>query len=206
MYISEDLWREELKELNCIKTFTSEQDLKRQVEKVMPDESVKFYEDLENCFLVNLENRNKIVEIVYEENKVLKVQNSVHLALSNYLTKKPEDIPEGIINVSPHDMNFLDSNGKEVVIASTCILNASAIEKVIKEKDGITYVTPEFVPQKHLLPVLKELKAKGFKVCGSLIAAQAYKGLVLALTPAKGYERAKWDQKKMALTKFTIYN
>ena len=42
-------------------------------------------------------------------------------------------------------------------------------------------------------------------VVGSIIAAQAYPGLVVAMVPAPGYERRPPAEKRMRPDKFTIY-
>jgi hypothetical protein len=42
-------------------------------------------------------------------------------------------------------------------------------------------------------------------VVGSIIAAQAYPGLVVAMTPAPGYERKPPTEKRMRPDKFTVF-
>ena len=49
------------------------------------------------------------------------------------------------------------------------------------------------------------LEKKNILIIGSIVAAQAYPGQVVAMTPAPGYERVPVDQKRMNPDKFTIF-
>lgn len=47
--------------------------------------------------------------------------------------------------------------------------------------------------------------AMPLRIVGSIIAAQAYPGEVVAMTPAPGYERVAPAEKRMNPHKFTIF-
>ena len=47
--------------------------------------------------------------------------------------------------------------------------------------------------------------AYDLRIVGSIIAAQAYPGDVVGMTPAPGYERVAPNEKRMSLDKFTVF-
>ena len=113
-----------------------------------------------------------------------------------------------IINTTPHDIRFILADGTETTVKpSGVLMNAKVTEQVISTEDGITLVRPTFEQETASLTALEELEAKnpGALIIGSLVAAQAYPGRVLGMTPAKGYERVPVDQKKMDGQKFSTY-
>ncbi|MGB9804648.1 hypothetical protein [Desulfofundulus sp.] len=111
------------------------------------------------------------------------------------------------INTTPHPINF-DCNGEIVTVPpSGVVINASPKEEVVAVRDGVELVRTVFVgtPEGHARLDEIEEHFPGAFVVGSIIAAQAYPGRVLAMVPAPGFERVPPDQKRMRLDKFTVY-
>lgn len=118
-----------------------------------------------------------------------------------------------IVNATPHPIRFQKENGVIVEIPSdpNLVISAKAVEKKISD----LYVETKFekTPEgEHILDEIYEWYAgeayegkEKLVVVGSVLAAQAYKGEVAAMTPAKGFERVAPDLKRMNPHKFTIY-
>lgn len=128
------------------------------------------------------------------------------------LTKNFKKIGKNVIvNTTPHPISFL--SGAETIIVDTdaeFILNAKATEKAVSE----IFVTTEFVGTAEGNALIDDIEewfnsnytsAENLVIVGSIIAAQAYKGRVVAMTPAKGYERVAPAEKRMNPEKFTIF-
>ena len=114
-----------------------------------------------------------------------------------------------VVNTTPHPITFLDGTNIVTVPADPALLvNAKSVEKQVDE----FLVTTVFVPTpegtqlvENISKVCASLKAKRCFIIGSIIAAQAYPGRVLAMTPAPGYERVPIAEKRMAINKFTVF-
>ena len=122
-----------------------------------------------------------------------------------------------VVNTTPHALNFLSKEGAEVVVptsvapgerTSPWVLNARAVE----EQVGDDLVRTVFHGTPEGEAILDAIEAwadeKGFdnlRIIGSLIAAQAYPGRVLAMCPAPGFERVPPAQKRMTAEKFTTF-
>lgn len=110
-----------------------------------------------------------------------------------------------IINTTPHEIRFRNSDGSEFSIEPCgTLLNATVREEVIRAVDGINFVRTVFSPNQEGLDFIAA-QPKNAIIVGSMIAAQAYKGKVCALTPAQGFERVPVDEKRMNPDKFTIF-
>lgn len=115
-----------------------------------------------------------------------------------------------VCNTTPHDICF-DVDGAVVVVPkSGVILNARPEE--IQVSDDL--VETRFVGTEEGAALIEEIKAAHaasadagmtLRIIGSIIAAQAYAGQVVAMTPAPGYERVAPSEKRMNPNKFTIY-
>lgn len=115
-----------------------------------------------------------------------------------------------VCNVTPHDINF-DVDGTVVAVPkSGVILNAKPEE--IQVSDDL--VETRFVGTDEGRALIDEIKATHaasedaelpLRIVGSIIAAQAYPGKVVAMTPAPGFERVAPAEKRMNPRKFTIY-
>lgn len=112
-----------------------------------------------------------------------------------------------VINTTPHPITFLNPVTGVVteVPTSGYILNAS-IESVEAEGPvpGIEYVKTQFVGNEEGYRFLNSIP-EGIVVIGSLIAAQAYPGKVVAMVACDGFERVPPADKRMREDKFTIY-
>jgi len=113
------------------------------------------------------------------------------------------------INVTPHEIRFKDPDtGKEFIVEpSGLLVNARPVERLIREKNGIKFVTTEFIGDEKGEMEIQEIRKvypQGI-IIGSIITAQAYKGQVVALTPTPGYERVPVAEKRMNPKKFTIF-
>lgn len=112
-----------------------------------------------------------------------------------------------IFNATPHTIRFWEEGWEQPIEVETdAVVSASAQENVVSVKNGITYVETTFTP------IRDENYKKAFDayqedavVVGSIIAAQAFPGIVVAMTPAPGFERVSPDQKRMNPDKFTVF-
>ena len=122
-----------------------------------------------------------------------------------------------IVNATPHPINFLSEETDKEYQVGPCgfILNATPEEELISfgdERGEFLCVRTVFKPtpagvefienQKTVYPDCKLLEKI---IVGSMIAAQAYPGQVVAMTPAKGFERVPPAEKRMNLFKYTIF-
>ncbi len=131
-----------------------------------------------------------------------------------------------IFNATPHPITFWDETWKEpVTVPPDEVINAKVEEEEVGVLDippdlpstwsefdrlrgtvRVTFVRPRFVGTPDGEEIAKGAYRNGADlVVGSIIAAQAYPGLVVAMTPAPGYERKPPNEKRMSPCKFTIY-
>lgn len=111
------------------------------------------------------------------------------------------------VNTTPHPINF-DYGGEVITVPpSGVVINASPTEKAVGVKNGVVLVRTVFTGTTEGHEKLCEIEEcfPGAFIIGSIIAAQAYPGRVLAMVPAPGFERVPPDQKRMRLDKFTVY-
>lgn len=114
-----------------------------------------------------------------------------------------------VANTTPHPINFLD--GEQVITvpsSSDLIINASPCEEQVDE----LLVKTIFLPTEEGTDIIKAIGeapmpegATRRVIIGSIIAAQAYPGAVVGMTPAPGYERVAPAEKRMSVSKFTVY-
>ena len=114
-----------------------------------------------------------------------------------------------IVNVTPHPLNFLSSDGSEFEVApSGVILNAvPEAEPAGNHPSGVELVRTRFIasPESELELQKLENDNPGSVVVGSMLAAQAFPGRVLAVTPVPGYERRPPAEKRMNPERFTVF-
>ena len=120
-----------------------------------------------------------------------------------------------IFNCTPHPITIQDTNGDLISIASKAndILGAKAVEENVDD----VLVKTTFIGNPEgeaILDRIKEFFETTIKpdypksrliVIGSMIAAQAYPGRVVAMCPVPGYERVAPDMKRMRCDKFTTF-
>ena len=114
-----------------------------------------------------------------------------------------------VVNTTPHPINFID--GEQVVTvpsSNTLVVNASPCEEKLDE----ILVKTIFLPTEEGTDIIRTISevpmpegASRRVVIGSIIAAQAYPEMVVAMTPAPGYERVAPADKRMSVKKFTTY-
>lgn len=112
-----------------------------------------------------------------------------------------------VINSTPHDVTFMDIDGEIINVPSSCIINASVKETVVANVAGIEYVKSEFVGSDEGAALIEEINKvnPSAVIIGSIIAAQAFPGLVVGMTPCKGFERVPPKDKRMSTIKFTVF-
>ena len=112
------------------------------------------------------------------------------------------------LNVTPHELSFLDSKGELVIIpTSGIVINARPIEKLVLTQNEVEYVTTVFESNDEGSEILNQIdvESPGTIVIGSILAAQAYPGKVVGMVPVPGFERVPPAEKRMRLDKFTIF-
>lgn len=126
-----------------------------------------------------------------------------------------------IINVTAHDINFIDiKTGEEYVVKPSGFLaRAEYIEDYVgvwllygeEEEDKVELVKTRYVADKEterkIISWRESLRKEGRNpiFVGSIIAAQVYKGLVVGMISAPGYERSYLDNDKIRDDKFVIF-
>lgn len=112
------------------------------------------------------------------------------------------------INTTPHPVTLRDAAGADhTVPPSGVLINARAVEEPAGERDGVQFVRTRFVADEESARILNELEKiyPGAFVVGSIIAAQAFPGRVLAMVPVPGLERVPPAEKRMRADKFTVF-
>lgn len=121
-----------------------------------------------------------------------------------------------VVNVTPHAIRF--ATGKNAfgeitteeippcgtVVSATVSEEAGDIPAFLSKRN-VEVVRPTFRQQEAALAFLKKCHAAGILPVGSIIAAQAYPGLVAAMVPLEGYERRPPEEKIMRPDKFSMY-
>ena len=111
-----------------------------------------------------------------------------------------------IINTTPHPISF--GVGEEVVeVPTSKLINATPREEVVANENGVEFVRTVFVGNDEGNAVIAKIKEAFPKaiIVGSIIAAQAYPGDVVAMTPLPGFERVPPAEKRMNPHKFTTF-
>ena len=114
-----------------------------------------------------------------------------------------------IINVTPHPCTFQNARG-EAYEVQPCgvVISARPIEEPAGyHKSGAELVRTRFEATPEAEAELEKLEREFPEavIVGSIIAAQAFPGRVMALVPAPGYERVPPAEKKMRDDKFTTF-
>ena len=116
-------------------------------------------------------------------------------------------------NSTPHAINLLAADGQEIVVQPNRLISAKAVEvEVPSPVPGLTLVETRFEGTPEGYAVIDAVIASNTAptdgvmiIIGSIIAAQAYPGLVYAMVPAPGFERVPPAEKKMRADKFTVF-
>lgn len=120
-------------------------------------------------------------------------------------------LPSGlkVWNATPHPLFFLCEGGEVVAIESHGIINAVPVTKEVKNAGIYTLNTVRFVASSESLNllVLFQEEEPDALVVGSIIAAQAYPGEVVAPIPVQRgrLEKALQDKRLMRSDRFTVF-
>ena len=111
-----------------------------------------------------------------------------------------------IFNVTPHPITF--GVGDEVIeVPTNMVISATTSEEVVTTKNSVEYVRTTFTGNdlgREQIAAIREACPDGV-IVGSIIAAQAYPGEVVAMTPLPGFERVPPAEKRMNPHKFTTF-
>lgn len=117
-----------------------------------------------------------------------------------------------VINTTPHELTFLDGEEVKTVPVSGILINGKPVETFShmmgKSKMVKTIFEGNQEGREAIARIRQEARNEGIDnilIVGSIIAAQAYPGDVVAMIPAPGFERVPPDQKRMMVDKFTIF-
>ena len=117
-----------------------------------------------------------------------------------------------IINVTPHPIRFQNRAGEVhyVYEVPPCgiLINARPVEEPAgTHPSGAELVRTRFVADAASEEALTKLEREnpGAVIVGSIIAAQAFPGRVLAMIPVPGFERVPPAEKRMRDDKFTTF-
>ena len=122
-----------------------------------------------------------------------------------------ESVGAVVVNTTPHAIRFQDLDGSivEVPADPSMLLNAKAVEEAVADD----LVTTRFVGTDEGRALIGRIQAEAgveypgakVRIVGSIIAAQAYPGRVVGMTPAPGFERVAPAEKRMRPDKFTVF-
>lgn len=122
----------------------------------------------------------------------------------------PRRLPNGtyIFNVTPHDLNFVMSDGEVVRVQSDGVVNAAPSTTDIEVTNKYTLVSVKFYPTQEGSELIENIRRKDADalIVGSVLAAQAYPGLVVTPVPyAKGSSSFDKRLRLVRSDRFTIY-
>lgn len=106
----------------------------------------------------------------------------------------PVTLPNGvtIMNVTPHDLIFQDDSWDDVVVApSEFVISADTYDSVVKFHGEARLVYLEFRPRRENVEWIEDMKRRypSILLVGSVVAAQAYPGDIVAPVPRFRGER-----------------
>lgn len=114
-----------------------------------------------------------------------------------------------IINTTPHAVTMMAADSRVYEVPPCGIfINARAVEEPAgTHPSGAALVRTRFVADAANEAALAALESThpGAVIIGSIIAAQAFPGRVLAMAPAPGFERVPPAEKRMRDDKFTTF-
>jgi hypothetical protein len=127
-----------------------------------------------------------------------------------------QELSNGLVvfNATPHAISFWREGWDEVEIAEPDEVISATVQEEAQscfqpgyvDGDNVWLVTTQFVGNAAGREVIARARdADAMLIVGSIIAAQAYPGSVVAMTTAPGYERAALAEKRMYPDKFIVY-
>jgi len=110
-----------------------------------------------------------------------------------------------LCNTTPHPATFGDESGVFGSIPTSGLTaSATASASQAGEFGEVSLQRTSFEGNPENEAVLKALKAEGIVAFGSIIAMNAYPGLVYGLVPVKRFERVPPAEKRMQVKLFNI--
>lgn len=111
-----------------------------------------------------------------------------------------------VVNTTSHSVIMQDVDGTLVFVPTSIHIKA-------EEKQFSRFVKTEFVGtdigKQNIADIKSAFASEGkngiLVIVGSIIAAQAYPGEVVAMTPVEGFERVAPAEKRMRCDKFTTF-
>ncbi len=124
-------------------------------------------------------------------------------------TRLPNDTM--IFNATPHPLNFWDMSTNKVIVARPdSVINTRPVEHVVERWKGVEFVNVIYNPEEKGLNLIDSIRReyKDIIIVGSVLAAMAYPGEVVASVPLKGPDRlrSKTYSRRVCLNRFTIFN
>ena len=120
-------------------------------------------------------------------------------------------LPNGakIYNATPHEITFWQDDWPEpVTVSPDEIINAKPVEKLAYEENGVDYVRTVFERSDDGMAIVSRIAHEhptNTIIVGSIIAAQAYAGIVVSMVPHPDYMRVPPAEKRMLPNKFNIF-
>lgn len=111
-----------------------------------------------------------------------------------------------VFNTTPHPITFGVGEGT-VEVPTSVLINATPVEEVVSDENGVKLVRTVFKGNEEghaLIAAMKESCPEAV-IVGSIIAAQAFPGEVVGMTPLPGFERVAPAEKRMNPHKFTTF-
>ena len=115
-----------------------------------------------------------------------------------------------VVNTTPHAIRLTDDDlALDISVQPSGVLVHAKADtaEVHSSIDGVCYQMTKFIADNDTLEALKEFKLQhpDVVVIGSLIAAQAYPGIVVAMVAHPTLMRVPPQEKRMLFNKFTVY-
>jgi hypothetical protein len=120
-----------------------------------------------------------------------------------------------IINTTAHPIHFRDRQDKDTIVEPCgLLLNAQSRDEIVEIRNweggeqAIEIVKTRYYPDSEgekILAYLETTLDEPYLIVGSIIAAMAYPGRVLALIPLKGFERVPPSQKIALAHRFITF-
>ena len=125
-------------------------------------------------------------------------------------TKLPNDTV--IFNATPHSLNFWDfKEGRVISARPDSVINTRPVEEVVERWKGVEFVKVFYNPEDKGLKLIESIRKEypDIIIVGSVLAAMAYPGEVVASIPLKGSSdrlRSNTSSRRVCLDRFTVFN
>lgn len=115
-----------------------------------------------------------------------------------------------VVNTTPHLITMTDKNLSFIANVDPCgvLINAKPVATpVVSNIPGVAFQRTGFQADADTLDMLSAFKAvhPDVVVIGSMVAAQAYPGLVVAMVPHPDFVRVHPQDKKMLIDSYIVY-